>query len=162
MRGKIFDIKKTTILRLSFIVNILFALLGAVLAIFLTSFSDLYFYIFCFFISLYLLTKSALFKINSACYFGNILLFISIFYFYCLILNLFYFYAFYLILSFAIASFVTHCIFDESYHLFLSISILFADFGLMLFLIKLISLPIFLAFILASVLLLIIRFLTIK
>ena len=162
MKGRFLGIKKTTILRLSFIVNLLFFAIVTLLDYLYIKNNNHFFYIFCFFVAMHLINKSILFKFDSSCYFGNILLFISFFFFYCNYLGILFLYPFFILLSFAVASFVTDCAFDEPFHFFLSLSILFASFALLLYLFKFISLAIFLAITGAVVLLLVIRFFTMK
>ena len=162
MRGRILNIKKTTILRLSFIINaVLFVILSSLSVIFLDN-NDIYFFLFCFLVGVHLLVKSMLFKLDSSCYFGNLLFFLAAFYFYCQHIGIDYIYPFFVLLAFCISSFTIASFFDQPLHYFLAISLLFAAIGLLFYQIKLISLIVFLAIVAACVLLLVIRFFTMK
>lgn len=161
MRGRIFTIKKTTILRLSFIINLLLFVASSVISFFVIKNYNLWFFMFCLFIGLHLIIRSFLFKFDSSCYFGFLLLFVGIFYLYCLFLNLA-MYPLFILLSFSIASYLTAFFYKQNFHYFLSISLILVDIGLLLYMINIITIWIFLAIILAVVILLICRYFTLK
>ena len=161
MRGRIFTIKKTTILRLSFIINLLLFVASSVISFFVIKNYNLWFFMFCLFIGLHLIIRSFLFKFDSSCYFGFLLLFVGIFYLYCLLLNLA-MYPLFILLSFSIASYLTAFFYKQSFHYFLSISLILVDIGLLLYMINIITIWIFLAIMLAVVILLICRYFTLK
>ena len=161
MRGRIFTIKKTTILRLSFIINLLLFVASSLISLFVIKNYNLWFFMFCLFIGLHLIIRSFLFKFDSSCYFGFLLLFVGIFYLYCLFLNLL-MYPLFILLSFSIASYLTAFFYKQNFHYFLSISLILVDIGLLLYMINIITIWIFLAIILAVVILLICRYFTLK
>ena len=156
------NIKKTTILRSSFIFNMLLVLAFATLSFVFKGANDDYFFIFLTLLGLHLIIKSALFALDSTCYFGNTLFFIGSFYFYCQFVGLMRYYIAFVLLAFTTASFVTHCFFDRPFHFSLAISLFFVTIFTFMFMIKLISLDFFLAIIGVVVLLLVIRFFTMK
>lgn len=162
MKGRVLNIKKTTLLRLSFILNlILYLSLTAVSFVFLGE-SNNYFFLFCFLVGIHLIIKGMLFRLDSSCYFGNILLFIGVTYFYSLWMNILVVYPVFILCAFAFASLVCVCFFSQPVHLYLAVFCLFVSVVLLLYLFKIISLPLFLAILVGSVLLLLVRILTLK
>lgn len=155
MRGRILSIKKTTILRLSFILNLLLFLTASVLTIFFYKIENFWFFAFCFFMGMFLITKSFLFKLDSACYFGAILLLIGFFYPFCQYFGILHFQSLFVLLSFAFASFATGVLFHQPFQIAICLSLIFATITTLLYLLNLISIPFFVAFIIVNVLLLI-------
>lgn len=162
MNGRLCKIKKTTLLKLSFIINMFLFIISCVLSFFVFELPDLWFFNFCLFLGIHLIIKGGLFYLDSACYFGFILFFCGLFYIQNLILNILYVYPAFVILSFSISSLFTFCLFKEIYHFFLALSLLFVSIATLVYIIKLISVWIFLAIIGVVVLLLIGRYLLIK
>lgn len=157
MKGRVFNIKKTTILKLSFVFNAFMSLGLSVFSLSLNGANDDYFFIVCVFLGVHIILKAILFKLDSSCYFGVALFCLGIFYFYSENLLLQPCYPVFLVLAFATASFVVHCCFDRPIHLNVAISLFFASIFTFLFIIKWISLAVFLAFLGGTVLLLSIR-----
>lgn len=162
MRGRLLNIKKTTLLRLSFILNLILYVIVTALCYKNFEEENLYFFLFCIFVGIHLLLKSMLFRLDSSCYFGNLLLGIGAFYLYCWWLDILFIYTVFIMLVFAFSSFTNYCYFSQPLHLYLSFSCLFVAIGLGLYHIKLISLLFFLAIVVGSMLLLVVRFLTMK
>ena len=162
MKGRVLNIKKTTILRLSFVLNTLLVCILSTLSFALKMENDDYFFIFCLLSGLHFIIKSALFRLDSSCYFGSLLFFVGAFYFYCHAFSIDYLYIVFVLLAFSISSMVTHCFFDRKIHLTMAISLFFASIFTFLFKTNLISLALFLAIIGVDVLLLIIRIFTVK
>lgn len=162
MRGRILTIKKTTILRLSFVFNFLMFLVMSVLSLVVIKNYDLWFFMFCIFIGLHLLIRSVLFKFDSSCYFGTLLLSIGLLYIYCLGFNITNFYANFIVLSFALASFITAFFFKQTFHYILSFSLIFVALDLLFYTINFISIWIFLAIITVIVLLLVCKYFAIR
>jgi len=160
MTGRIFNIKKTTILKLSFIFNSFIAVLLSVLSFIYKGANDDYFFLFCNFLGLHLLVKSALFGLDSTCYLGSALFFCGAFYFYCDFLMLSRYYIVFLVLAFCVASFFTHCFFVRPVHLNVAFALLCATIFTFLFVINSISLWVFLAILVVDVLLLTVRIFT--
>ena len=162
MRARVFSIKKSTLLSLSLAVNTIFFFFFFVLSVLFLKNYNLWFFIFCFFIGLHLINKSLLFKFDSSCYFGVLLLFIGLLYFLAFFFNIMYIYSVFVASSFSIASFSTYVFFKQSFQLFLALSLFFVTIGLLLFVLKLISVWIFVAIISASVILLVVRYFTLN
>lgn len=158
MRSYFLSIKKSNWLLISILLNSFLFIVGSVIAFVVFNNFNAWFFIFCINVGCHLIFKSCLFKFDSGCYFGTILLLIGVFYFYCSIINILYMYIVFVLLSFCVASFVTFYFYKQPFHLFLSLSLLFVTIGLLLFIIKFISLWFFLAIIAVSVILLILKF----
>ena len=129
MRGRILSIKKTTILKLSFVINILLFQVSSVLSFVLVKNYDLWFFAFCIFIGLHLIIKSCLFKFDSSCYFGTMLLTVGLFYVYCSMLSIINFYPVFITLSMSLASFFTAFFYKQNFHLYFFRIISFVNFS---------------------------------
>lgn len=159
MNGRLLGIKKTTIIRLSFIVNFILLTLGCVYFFSQKTYEECFF-VFCLFIGIHFIVRSMLFGFDSSCYIGNLLLFIGLFYFYCRGLDIYYIYPAFIVLAFSIASFLTYCFFRQPFNLFLSLSLLFAVFSTLFYIVNVISIYFFLAILIAVVLSWVCRYLT--
>ena len=157
MKGRVLNVKKTTILKVSFLINLLLFVGLSVLSVVVYAENDNYFYLFCLLYGFHLVLKSALFRLDSACYMGSILFFVGGFYFYCQCWGLMAFWGMFVVLSFGIGSFLTHCFFDRPLQLVFAISLFFVSISLFLLMINLISLSVFLAICFINVLLLTIK-----
>ncbi len=162
MRGRILSIKKSTWLLMSMILNIVIFIGGSIFAFTYLNQYDYWFFIFCVCIGFHLILKGILFRFDSSCYFGLTLFLIGIFYFYSLYFNIIYLYPVFIMLSFCISSLFIFYFFKQPYHLILSFSLFFASIGLLFYLINIISIPIFLAIVLACVILLVVKYFTLK
>lgn len=161
MNGRILTIKKTTILKLSFILNALFFVASCLISFLFIKDYNLWFFTFCIFMGLHQIIRSALFRVDSSCYFGVLLLFIGIFYIYCQGLHIENYISIFMLFAFVFASYFTGHFFDQSFHKILSLSLIFSDIALFFYLLNMISIWIFLAIILASVLLLVCRYIAV-
>lgn len=161
MRGRIFKIKKTTLLKLSFCINLLFYIIFTILSFICINIPNLWFFGFCFFIGVYLIIRSILFALDSSCYFGILLLCIGLFNYYSSLFDIINFGVVFVVLSFSIASLFTYYFFNQTFHLFLSISIYFVALDVFVFILNLISIWIFLAILSIVVISLISRYLII-
>ena len=155
MQGRIFSIKKTTILRLSFIINLILYFTSLVLSFTILNIKDLWFFSFCCFIGIQLLVKSILFRHDSSCFFGIILFLIGFFYFYCFYLGIFQFYIVFMLSSFSISSFTTYYFFNQPFQFAVGLSLFFASISTFIFILNIITLLIFLALLMVNVLLLV-------
>lgn len=162
MRARIFYLKKSTWLNLSLVVNLILFLTTSILFFIFSDNKNLWFFCFCFFMGLHLINKSLLFKFDSSCYFGVILFLIGLFYFFTMKIGILNFYPVFVVLSFSFSSFCIYSFFNQSFQLFLSLSLLFVAIGLFLFLINLFSVWIFVAIITASVILLVVKYFTLN
>ena len=162
MRSTIVGIKKTTLLRLSFILAFLSYTVSVILSLTIFKIDNLWFFSFCFFVGFVLITKAFLFHLDSSCFFGTVLFFVGFFYFYCMFFGIYFVYPVFLILAFSIASFITFDIFYQPFQLILALSLFFTSLATFIFILKIISLKIFLAILFAIVLLLICGIFVIK
>lgn len=138
MRGRVFGIKKTDILKCTFFIALISTIVFTVLSCVLIKNYYCWFYGFCLMFGLHFLIKSWLFRLDSCCYYGSLLFFIGL----SGILMLFTFLATYfvsmLIFSFFMASFLTFIFFRQYFHAFLSFFLFFAGVSQVLYEIKLI------------------------
>ena len=162
MRGRVLNIKKTTLLMLSFILQTLLFLCLSTITIFVWKQENLYLFVFMLCVGIHLIFKSLLFRLDSACYFGIVLFCLGIFYFYCFYLKILPFYVVFVLISLAIASLVCGMFFSQPLHYTFVVFCIFLVIGVLLFLIKNISLIVFLAIVVVSVLLLVVRILSFK
>lgn len=158
MQGSVLSVKKSTWLLVSIIINTILFILGSIISVFVYNQYDAWFFLFCIFVGFHLLLKSIFFKFDSCCYFGSLLVFVGIFYFYLLVLNLSWLYPVFIVLSFSVASFLTAYFFYQPFQYILALSLFFVTIGLIFFLIKAISIWIFLAIISLNVILLFIGY----
>ncbi len=162
MRSRIFSIKKSSLLMFSAVINGALFIGGSLVSALVFNLYNAWFFIFCLSVGLHLIIKSLLFKYDSSCYFGIILFLIGNFYFYCLLFDILFLFPVFILLAFAGASVVTFYFFKQPYHLFLALSLFFVIIALLFFLLNKISIWIFLAIVGLSVLLLIVRYFTLK
>ena len=162
MKSRFLGIKKSTWLKVSLFFNMFLFVLSSTLFLLFLEDKNLWFYSFCLFTGLYLISKSMLFKFDSACYFGTLLTAIGFSYFYLSIIGMLKFFPVFLLISFAIASLSTYIFFFQSFHIFLAFSLLFSAVGSFLLILNLITIWIFVAFIVASMLLLVVRYFTLN
>lgn len=152
MEGRVFKIKKTTILSVSFYLAFVLFLLFTLLSIFLFKNYYLWFFFFSLFVGGHLLIKSGLFRLDSSCYFGSVLFWIGVFGIIVNSLGLYLMQSVYYILAFSFASFTTFCFFRQRFHLLLSLILIIIDIAWFCYKIKLIALPIFIAILVTCVL----------
>ncbi len=162
MQGRFLTIKKSSWLALSLILNILFFIVFSSLSFILLHQYNYWFFLFCFFIGLHLIFKSLMFRFDSCCYFGILLFLIGLFYFYCSYFDIFQFYSVFILISFSFASYITSFFYYQPFQFFLALSLFFVSIGLILYIINYISLLFFLAFLILGVLILLMKFLTLK
>ncbi len=162
MRGRIFTIKKSSLILSSAIINAIMFLGGSLFFALVFQQYNTWFFVFCINVGLHLIIKGMLLKYDSSCYFGILLFFVGLFYIYCVFLNLFYFYPVFVFIAFAIASYITFYYFSQPFHFILALSLFFVAIGLLFFLLNKISIWFFLAIVVVSVLLLIVRYFTLK
>lgn len=158
MRGRIFGIKKTTILKCSFILFWILSFAGIALSIWLFHDEKLWFFFFTLFQGLYLALKGSFFNLDSALYFGLSLVFVGISGIIVTFVQdvqpfAFSFYFF----SFALASFFIGIKFKQKYQIILAFLLFFVTADIILFKLKVFPLPIFLAIIGGVVLLFILE-----
>lgn len=159
MRGRIFGIKKTTILAISFYLAIVLIITATLLTTLLYKNYFVWFFFFCLFAGGHLLVKALLFRIDSSCYFGFLLFFVGLVGVLVQFLGLFELQSVYFILAFALASFATYCFFRQRFQL--SIALILFSIALAWFFYKINLLPfwIFIAILCAGVLSFILKYL---
>lgn len=160
MRGRFLSIKKSTWLMISLSINTVLFLFLSIFSIAKWQDFDNAFFFFCIGTGVHQIIKSLLFKLDSSCFFGVLLFFIGVFYFFAGYFAIDWLYGVFIILAFAFASFTTGLYYDEPFQIILSLSLFFVAIGLLLFLLNVISTWIFVAIVAATVLLLVIRFFT--
>lgn len=158
MRGRIFQVKKTTLLALSFcLCCVAFVSISLFLAVELKRYND-WFFVFCTFVGLHFCLRAFLMRVDSSCYLGTTMLLVGLSYFYCNNMGIYNLYSAFILLAFAFGSFFTYCSFKQSFQLALFLSLIFATFALAFYLLNAISVYIFLALLLLCVLLLVCRY----
>lgn len=162
MKGRILGIKKTTVLRLSFVLSMTMFILLSGLTFYFKGLCDDYFFYFCVFAGIHQTVRGGLFRLDSAFLFGNQMFFVGFFFFYTEWFDVFFVFVSFVLLAFAISFFLTHIFFKRENQLFLAILFVFASFFTFIFQMNLISLAIFLALLGTIMLLLVVRFLTLK
>lgn len=158
MRGRIFLVKKTTLIALSFVLcQVAFVCISLYLALGFKRYND-WLFVFCAMVGIHFTLRSVLMRIDSTCYLGSTMFMIGGFYFYCKAMGVFNMYPAFILLSFAFGSYFTYISFRQPFQLTLFISLIFATFALAFYILNIISLYIFLAFLFACVLLLICKY----
>jgi hypothetical protein len=129
VKSRVFGIKKINILKSIVIINAVLFVVSIFVSIFVLKNPKIWFYFFCTFVGFYLLVKSYLYKNDSNCYLGFLLLFVG----FLLCFNEFFLIieeGYMILFSFISASFMTFVFYQQKFHLFLSI-ILFLILGLL-------------------------------
>lgn len=144
MRGRVFGIKKTTILTTSFFCNLTVCIFFILFSIFFWKNYFLWFFIFCFFAGLHSIVKSMLFRLDSACYLGFLLCFLGIVGFVAYFINLPFKY-FYFMLGAGMASLVTSIFTKQKFHIFLGVLLIVSGLLSFLYCINVLNLAVFLS-----------------
>lgn len=141
--GRVSKVKKTKIYKLSTGISVILCVFFILLSIFYFKKYDLWFYIFSISVGLNLIVKSHLFKLDSSCYFGSLLLFCGMSGLFISIFSLDY-KEVYFLLSTALASVVVFIRFRQVFHGLLASMFTYESVNLYLFLSKIINLTNFL------------------
>lgn len=147
MRGRVFGIKKTWFLRGIALFNLLLFVALACVSFLCLKIPNLWFFSLCACIGLYELSKSILFRFDSALYFGALLTNIGANGFVFYLLHQESFAVVFVGISFATASLVTFVLCHQKFHLILAYSISFLTIYSFLLIKNLITPVIFIAFI---------------
>lgn len=159
MRGRIFSVKKTTLLALSFAVCLWsFVAISLVLVLDKRRYDDCFF-VFCTFVGLHFMFRAFLMKIDSTCYLGVTIFLVGVLYFYAQYMQILSLYPALILLAFAFGSYFTYVRYHQPFQFTMFLSLIFATFSLAFYILNVISLYIFLAFLLLCVLLLLCRYL---
>ncbi len=159
MQGRVLGLKKTLILSISFYLSLLAITVSSTLSIVLMKNYYAWFFFLCLFAGSHLLIKSILFRLDSCCYFGFILLLVGAFGLIVHLMGIMKFASVYYILAFSFASFATYCFYLQRFHLYLFLILLAVDIAWFFYKINFISLYIFIAILGAGVLLFILKYL---
>lgn len=143
MRGRIFGVKKTSILIFSLIFNVALTVTLIFLSIFLWKNPFLWYFLFCICAGMHSLTKAALFKLDSAAYLGFLLLFIGVAGTVIYALNLEFKY-FFLMTAAGLASLVTYILTGQKFHIYLSILLVSSAALSYLYCLEILNLAVFL------------------
>lgn len=143
MRGRIFGIKKSTILKISGWANLSLIIFFVLFSIFVLKNDFLWFFFFSFFVGVHLLTKSALFGLDSACFLGFLLLFVGVAGFCSYYFDLPFKY-FYFLSSLGLASIFTFFFFGQRYQLFSGLLVCTISLLSYLYCLKILNLALFL------------------
>lgn len=142
MQGRVFGLKKSTILKISGWINLVCIAFFIIFSLLYMKNYYLWFFFFCFFVGLHCLIKSALFKLDSSCYLGFLLILIGISGFFCYFYDLKNKYLYFL-LAFGVASIFTFFFTHQKYQFFIGTFITTETLLALLFYINVFNLTIF-------------------
>lgn len=156
MIGRLFRIKKSIILRwLAVLFSLIFATL-VYLSISVFQKPELWFFSFCLCLGLFEIAKSFMFNLDSAFYFGILMTFLGIAGYVFIFTDTAYYVSVFILSAISLASLFTYSVTNQKFHLIIAFSLFFVDIYTFLYLKNLITLPIFIAFIVGFLLLLIV------
>ncbi len=156
-KGRIFGIKKSTILRAFCLLFLLAFVTYVFLSVFLLKNNVLWFFAFCIFVGVVQLVKSFLFRFDSALYLGTLLSMIGIFGHVFVLTNTFAYAPYFIALSFIAASIVTYILCHQKFQLIVAFSIFFVTIYFLLWTKNLITTSNLIAFVLPFLLLLLLE-----
>ncbi len=159
MNGNFLGIKKTLILKVSALLFSWAFLAFLFICIFLLKNPILWFFGFCLFLGTFEIIKSLMFKLDSSLYIGTLTTSIGTAGFIFIYTNTSNFAGYYIALCFIIASIITYIFCKQKFHLIITFCILYFSIYSILLTKNLISTPIFIAFIIPFLLLLILEIL---
>lgn len=142
MQSRIFGIKKINVLRFVTIINLLLFIVSIFFSIYVLFIPKLWFDFYCVFVGTYLLTKAFLYKSDSNCYFGFLLLFLGAFLFLNTYFNLDYLFIA-IVLSFCLASVMTYLFTHQIFHIIYGANFLFWCFDYYIFRQEIVNIYIF-------------------
>ena len=150
MRGRIVGVKKTKILKFVLITHLLLFLTAILINILIIpNYPAFWYFAFSFLVGTYEVLKSRLFKLDSGFYLGSFLIFIGISGFVFTFTKTDSYWCLYLLADFFIASFLTFLVCGQYFHLIFDFSLLFIIIFTSFYTFSLITLPIFIAFLVA-------------
>lgn len=157
MEGRVFKIKKSILLIVSAFLFFSAFITLTLISIFVWKIADLWFYSFCLCLGIYELIKSNFFRLDSSLYIGTLLVFIGAFGYVFWFTKTISFAPLYILSAFASASIITFFKTGQKFHLIFAYSIIFVAIFVFLLLKSLISLHIFIAFVVPFLILLILE-----
>lgn len=155
MKGRIFGIKKSTILKLTAILFVAGFFAYLFTCIFYLKSPILWFFGFCLFVGSFELFKSLLFKYDSCLYIGSLLIFIGTAGIVSIYTNTTQYAPYFVLLSFCLASIFTYVFTGQRYHLVIAFSIYFVCIYFLLWAKNFISTAVLIAFVVPFLVLLI-------
>ncbi len=157
--GRVFGIKKSTILRATTLIFCAAFVAYIFMAIFWLKIPSLWFYGFCIAVGGVQLAKSFLFRYDSSLYLGVLLFLIGVFGHVFLLTNTTDYAGFFVALAFILASTITFALCRQRFHLVVAFSTLFVTLYCLLYVKNLINVSILIAFVLPFLLLLLLEIL---
>ncbi|MBP3431569.1 MAG: hypothetical protein J6K39_01765 [Clostridia bacterium] len=146
MTGRIFGIKKSTLLRASAIIYLLAFIAFIFVSIYIFKAPEIWFYGFCIFVGVFQLCKACLFKFDSSLYLGSLLSSIGSVGFISTYTNTTDFIGFYISLAFTLASVATYLFTKQKSHLVFAFSTIYVSLYSFLYVKNLITYQILIAF----------------
>ena len=143
MQGRIFGVKKSTLLKISGWVNLGLIIFFVIFSLIYIKNEFLWFFFFCFFVGVHSLFKSALFRLDSSCYLGFLLILTGISGFFCYFFDL-EFKFLYFLSALGITSISTFLFTHQKYQLFIGLIIVIETSLAFLFCFNILNLTIFL------------------
>ncbi len=147
MKGRVFGIKKSLLLKITAIFLFLCFDITTFFAFYSLKIPDLWFYNFCICLGLFQIVKSFFFKLDSALYIGFLLLFVGIAGYLFWFSEFRQYAPFFISSSFILASIFTFVFTGQNFHLIFAYSLIFVTIFALLLAKNFITLPIFIAFI---------------
>ena len=157
MRGRLFGVKKSYILRAVIILMLLSTIASSLACILVLKIYDLWFFNICLALGIFQMTKAMLFKLDSCLYLGSLLILIGTSGYVFWLTKTLDYAIFYISLAFAISSIFTFIKCGQKFHLVFAFSTIFVTLFGLLVKKNLITLPIFIAFVGSFLLLLILE-----
>lgn len=152
MQGRIFGIKKSSIIKFAVALSTILFIFSTIFFIFFSKYKDLWFYSFCIEIGFCVFLKGILLRIESLNYFGTFLSAIGVFYIYSFFLKIETFYIVFIFFALAFSSFMTFCSFKRKLHIKSFVFFLIVSFLIFFLQINVIPLSFFVAILVFSVL----------
>lgn len=152
MKGRIFGLKKSSLLKTAFALSVILFCLSTIFFIFFSSFKDLWFFAFLIEAGICVFLRGAFLNIDSSFYFGSVMCNLGIFYFYAFFIKITYIYPSFILLSLAFSSLVSFAFFNNKLHAKSSTFFLFSSLFTFFFQINILPLAFFVAIICFSVL----------
>lgn len=156
MSGRIFGIKKSFLLKVFAILAICSFIALTVLSVLVFKIPELWFYSFCLCFGIFEVVKSFFFKLDSSFYLGNLAFYIGIFGYIFIFTNQTKYAPIFILSAFIISSLLMFLIYKQRFHLILFFSLIFVTVYSYLLINSLITTPIFIAFVVTFLVLLVV------
>ena len=147
MKGRMFGIKKSLLLKITAIFLFLCFAVATFFAFYSLKIPDLWFYNFCISLGLFQIVKGFFFKLDSVLYIGFLLLFIVLAGYLFWFTKTYNYSPFFISLAFILASIFTFIFTEQNFHLIFAYSLIFVTILALLLVKNFITLSIFIAFI---------------